>query len=74
MDDVKKPLPVKIVEVIAWTYVALSLVGGDIGETPHFRFAFQRRFHSLSPLIAIPPDFPLAFSRPLCDNLSVPRN
>ena len=24
----------------------------DIGETPHFRFAFQRRFHSLSPLIA----------------------
>ena len=27
MDDVKKPLPVKIVEVIAWTYVALSLVG-----------------------------------------------
>ena len=46
----------------------------DIGETPHFRFAFQRRFHSLSPLIAISPDFPLAFSRPLCDNLSVPRN
>lgn len=27
MDDVKKPLPVKIVEAIAWTYVALSLVG-----------------------------------------------
>ena len=27
MDDVKKPLPVTIVEAIAWTYVALSLVG-----------------------------------------------
>lgn len=27
MNDLKKPLPVKIVEAIAWTYVALSLVG-----------------------------------------------
>ena len=27
MNDLKKPLPVTIVEAIAWTYVALSLVG-----------------------------------------------
>ena len=49
-------------------------IDGDIGETPHFRFAFQCRFHQLPPFIAVSPDFPLAFFRPLCDNLFVPRN
>ena len=31
MDDVKKPLPVKIVEAIAWTYVALVVLGYVVG-------------------------------------------
>ena len=31
MDDVKKPLPVKIVEAIAWTYVALVVLGCVVG-------------------------------------------